>query len=311
MEVTDSKVSDSEANECAEAIRLLDEIVKNASATKGIFQTLLKEHRVEYEAEKGMSFLEVKFHTLLDYLINLTYIALKKVSGKSIENDPAIERIVELRTVLEKIKPIDQKLQHHINKLLDNVATGTVDSNDRSRSIANPGSLVSEDEETDSESGKDSKSDEEKPKSKAYVPPKITAMHYDGDETLQQRKQKALDKVQKRALNSSILYELKKQYDDGPEEIRETADVHKLKENKEIKERVRFEEEYMMRLPVPKRQRHDTRQVTTMSDLSSITRFEDISALEMGIDDIPLKKKGSKKMFGKKGKRKSFRNRRH
>lgn len=310
MEVTDSRVSDGEMNECVKATQLLNEVVCNASGIKETFQALLDELEVKkYQTEKGMSFLELKFHTLLEYLINLTYITLKKVSGKSIAGDSAIERIVELRTVLEKVRPIDQKLRHHVNKLLDTVATGTVKPNDPLRFKANPDNMITK--ESDSESDDDNEAEDEKPKSNVYVPPKITAMHYDGDETLQQRKQKVLEKVQKRALNSSILYELKKQYDEEPEEIKETADLHKLKENKEMKERVRFEEEYMMRLPVPKKQRHDTKQVDTVSNLSSITRFEDISALEMGVDDVSLKKKVSKKLPAKKGKRKSFRNRRH
>jgi hypothetical protein len=39
---------------------------------------------------QGLSFLEMKYHMLLSYLINLTYVVLRKCSGKMIEGDPAI-----------------------------------------------------------------------------------------------------------------------------------------------------------------------------------------------------------------------------
>lgn len=51
---------------------------------------------------------------MLDYMTNLTYLMLRKSFGKSIENDPSIERIVENRTVLEKMRPIEKKLKYQV-----------------------------------------------------------------------------------------------------------------------------------------------------------------------------------------------------
>ena len=48
---------------------------------------------------QGISFLEVKNHTLLSYLTNITHLASIKCQGKSIQGDPTIERLVEIRTV--------------------------------------------------------------------------------------------------------------------------------------------------------------------------------------------------------------------
>jgi len=42
----------------------------------------------------------------------------------------------------------------------------------------------------------------------------------DGDETVTDKKQKQLENLKKRALNSDILRDLKDQYNDGPEEIK-------------------------------------------------------------------------------------------
>jgi hypothetical protein len=43
---------------------------------------------------QGLSFLEMKYHMLLSYLINLTYVVLRKCSGKMIEGDPAIGKLL-------------------------------------------------------------------------------------------------------------------------------------------------------------------------------------------------------------------------
>ena len=51
---------------------------------------------------------------MVDYLSNLTYVMLRKSFGKSIEDDPSIERLVENRTVLEKMRPIEKKLKYQV-----------------------------------------------------------------------------------------------------------------------------------------------------------------------------------------------------
>lgn len=43
---------------------------------------------------QGLSFLEVKYHTLLSYLINLSYVVLRKSSGVTICNDPSIGKLL-------------------------------------------------------------------------------------------------------------------------------------------------------------------------------------------------------------------------
>lgn len=137
----------------------------------------------EISTDKGLSFLEMKYHMLLSYLINLTYVVLRKCSGERIDGDPSIDRLVEIRTVLEKIRPIDHKLKYQIDKLVKTAVTGDGGTDDPDNFKANPDALVpkidGEDEETDSED----EDDGEKPKnankkSGIYVPPKLAAVHY-------------------------------------------------------------------------------------------------------------------------------------
>lgn len=72
---------------------------------------------------QGISFLEVKYHQLLTYLINLTYVMCIKSKGTSINRDPAIDRLVEIRTVLERMKPIEHKLRYQIEKVVKAAAS--------------------------------------------------------------------------------------------------------------------------------------------------------------------------------------------
>jgi len=55
---------------------------------------------------------------MLDYMTNLTYLMLRKSFGKSIENEPSVLRLVENRTVLEKMRPIEKKLKYQVKYIL-------------------------------------------------------------------------------------------------------------------------------------------------------------------------------------------------
>lgn len=132
----------------------------------------------ELSTDQGLSFLEMKYHMLLSYIINLTYVIFRKCSGEKIEAHPCIDRLVEIRTVLEKIRPIDRKLKYQIDKLVKTASTG-VSTDDPIGFRANPSDLMDENENSSEE---DSESDAVKPsnKSNVYVPPKLAAVHYDG-----------------------------------------------------------------------------------------------------------------------------------
>jgi len=50
---------------------------------------------------------------------------------------------VEIRTVLERIRPIDHKLKYQIDKLVKASVTGSIDSKDPSNFKANPANFAS------------------------------------------------------------------------------------------------------------------------------------------------------------------------
>lgn len=80
--------------------------------------SFLWEQRCVCDFLQGISFLELKNHLMLGYLQNLVLLMMKKTSGLSIDNDLATARIVEIRTVLEKMRFLEKKIQYQIDKLM-------------------------------------------------------------------------------------------------------------------------------------------------------------------------------------------------
>jgi U3 small nucleolar ribonucleoprotein protein LCP5 len=70
-----------------------------------------------YATKDGISYLDVKHLLLLSYCQSIVYYLIKKAEGSSIQGHPVISRLVEIRLFLEKIRPIDKKLQYQIEKL--------------------------------------------------------------------------------------------------------------------------------------------------------------------------------------------------
>ncbi|XP_072013779.1 neuroguidin-like [Amphiura filiformis] len=292
-------------------VGILHSISSQTSQVTNQIQSILKQIQDgDISTNKGISFLEVKYQMMLSYLTNLTYLMLQKVKGQPLNGDPAIERIVEARTVIEKMRPIDHKLRYQVDKLVKVATTGITSENDPLHFKPNPDNLISKLDEEDEESSEEEeeKKGKKDDKPRKYVPPRVAAMHYDGDETVQDRQQRALQKAKKRALSSSLMQELRAEYNDAPDEILETTNVHKIREDREAKHKIEYEEEHFVRLPITRKERQAQRRVMTESSLKSLARFDDISILghEEG-SAVPLKKR--KKMPSKlrKGKKKSSR----
>lgn len=297
------------------ALKILSEMSTNADQVSSLVDQMLERVRSgEFSTEYGLSFLEVKYQMLLDYLINLTFVVLRKCTGQTIDNNPAIDRLIELRTVLEKIRPIDFKLRYQIDKLVKTASTGVEDANDPSNFKARPDLLTNQinQEVSDDESGSESDDAEihKKLKDQVYKPPKLTAMHFD-DDPVQEKNRKQFERLKKRALQSSIIQEMKEQYLDTPVEISEGSKASQIY-NKAQKERERYEEDNFVRLPITKIDKHRQRQMTTLGTLGNeITSFRDISMLTGGRKDLEMSGKKGKKRKGTggkktKGKKKKF-----
>lgn len=168
-----------------QALLLLSEMNLSAQHVASLVDNMIQKVRKgELSTDQGLSFLEMKYNMLLGYLINLTYVVLRKCSGEKIEGDPCIDRLIEIRTVLEKIKPIDHKLKYQIDKLVKTAVSG-VTANDPISLKANPDNLIGNNDE-DSSNSDDSEEKNTKAKDDSkygvYIPPKMSSMHYTGEE---------------------------------------------------------------------------------------------------------------------------------
>ncbi|KAJ3653733.1 hypothetical protein Zmor_012970 [Zophobas morio] len=267
-----------------QALILLNEMNVSAQHVASLVDNMIQKVRKgELSTDQGLSFLEMKYNMLLSYLINLTFVVLRKCSGEKIEGDPCIDRLIEIRTVLEKIRPIDHKLKYQIDKLVKTAVTGT-NANDPTTFKANPDNLI--DEESDEEP------DREKEKSDIYVPPKLSAVHYTGDESAQERAKRLQERTKKHMLSTSIMQDLKEEYLDTPLEVSQTSRAQQIL-SKQQKEREEYEEEYMTRLPVSKSEKHKRRQLTTLGSLGDeITDFGPSPSSSKRKRKRPVKSKG-------------------
>ncbi|KAI4465334.1 something about silencing protein 10-related [Holotrichia oblita] len=280
-----------------QALVILSEMNVSAQHVATLVDNMLQRVRDgELTTDQGLSFLEMKYHMLLSYLINLTYVVLRKCSGEKIEGDPCIDRLVEIRTVLEKIRPIDQKLKYQIDKLVKSAVTST-NPDDPTSFKAHPENLMEKsDGDSDSE---DSEVDfPNKVKTDVYVPPKLSAVHYTGDETTHERNKRLQEKRKKHSLSSSLMQDLKEEYLDVPVEISQSSRAQQIT-TKQQQERQSYEEEYLTRLPVSKSEKHSRRKLTTLGTLGDeITDF--------GTSKSNKKRKRLGKSKGKIFKRKRF-----
>eukprot|EP00794_Sanderia_malayensis_P019175 gene19175-21096_t len=312
MAATDSMVNypdDQIAKDLPELIALLTEIKEKMS---GILPGIDNIHNLidsnEISTGKGISFLEMKLHLSLDYVINLVYLMLMKLDGIKIAGSSVVDRLTEIRTVIEKIKPVDLKLKYQIDKLLKLASSGEV-NNGTVNPLSfkpNPGNLAAKAEVRD----EDESADEKKDKSGIYVPPKVSAMPYD-DDTWTSRKRKLEERRKQKTLNSSLLKDLREEYSQAPEEIREDSRWQKSrKEKDEEVDRERYEEDNLIRLNVTKRDKKSKRE----GDLKELTKFGgfgfddndgDDDDQEGGRERMRAKKSKKMKGFGK-GKKKKF-----
>jgi Sas10/Utp3/C1D family len=72
----------------------------------------------------SVSFLAVKQQLLLSYCLDLSVYLGRKLKGQSIAEHPATWQLLELRTLLEKLRPLDSKLKYQTDKLLRLATTG-------------------------------------------------------------------------------------------------------------------------------------------------------------------------------------------
>jgi len=261
--------------ESPELLGLLEEFKeKMIEIRKHLHPTLKKLRAHKYPTDKGISFLEVKYHLLLNYCTNITFYLLLKTEGVQVKDHPVVKQLVKIRAVLEKIKPVEKKLKYQIDKLLKIAA----DPDAAQRAQKDPMSFrpnidnLMEDEVSDG--GQD-----------VYRPPKLTAVSMGDKED--KKKQKKRDKAMKKASQSSIIKQLRSELSEAPEEIVAFGD-HRRADDDKVKEITQYEEDNFMRLMETKKDRAKKKKNQRIGAFDDFDDFGDLHILTEKREDEEL-----------------------
>ena len=265
-----------------------------------ILPLIEKLRKTRTQTAKGMSYLELKYHLLLSYCTNISFYMLLKASGERVEDHPVIKQLVRIRVVLEKIRPLDQKLKYQIDKLLkaanstepliEESTSSLVGEGGESESIsnqglhykANPLNLVLDSAATSGAGGDQQTSDQS-----IYRPPRLAAVPYEdeGDIAEQKNKERRKKKVEK----SLMMNFIREEYGDEPLEIQDFSgsgiDTSRTKTKafkEEEMERQQYEEERFIRLPVTKKEKKKRKELSSFSTTEDdfLEDFNDIADFE-------------------------------
>ncbi|KAF6018772.1 NGDN [Bugula neritina] len=262
----------------------------------------------EFTTKNGISFLDVKNELLGQYNLNIGGVVARKMSGISIEDCEEVDRLVEIRTYIEKSRPIEHKLKYQMEKLLKIAASGGLSNDDPLHLKPNPANMVSKlagqgSDNSDSEENADGKNASGE-KTGVYKPPMMSSSHYAEELSRKEREEKLIAKAKRKALSTAMMRELRAEYSEAPEEVREDMNLHRFKQSKEDKHRIAYEEDNFKRVAVSKQEKRRRSQLQTVSSLDQLTKFGDISALTGGSSGVAGGKKRKSKSKPKSGHKK-------
>ncbi|KAG5500398.1 hypothetical protein JKF63_03490 [Porcisia hertigi] len=112
--------------ESPELLKLLMELKTYLAEVKTLAQPLhelLYERKVSASDKNLVSFLETKVQLMLSYCMHVTFYLLLKSEGRKVAGHPVIDHLVEIRVYLEKMWPLEEKLQYSLNRLLSGRST--------------------------------------------------------------------------------------------------------------------------------------------------------------------------------------------
>ena len=139
----------------------LEELAEKAEALAGRVSsraTKASDEFEEDEEEDDASYFKMKQELLTTYCGMLSYYLCRKARGESIQDHPVVRRLYELRLTFEKLRLLDAKLRHQLDKVLARADAADV------APVANLESV-----EIDKEEG-------------TYKPPRSTVAYHEQDE---------------------------------------------------------------------------------------------------------------------------------
>eukprot|EP00937_MAST-01D_sp_MAST-1D-sp2_P002259 g2259.t1 len=234
----------------------------------------------------GLSYLEVKHQLLLNYCVNVVFYLLLKARGKSVQRHPVVTQLVEMRAIMERLRPLDRKLKYQVDKLLKAASRGQLPdmhADDPLRHRPRPEQLRAQGAgEKDEEDEEDDDGEGRTGAGAVYQAPKSGAVPYDLDERADTRARREAEKRVRRLGRSTMLRELREDMSDAPREVRERAYKDRRVEEEEEEKRV-HEEERFVRLTATRkekqRKKHLEREAARVDTIADVGDFSELQGL--------------------------------
>lgn len=303
-----------------ELLLLLDSFNANMQEIRDRLAPLIERARAQHiPTSKGMSYLEIKYHLLLNYCTNICFYLLLKAEGQSVKNHPVIEHLARTRTVIDRLKPLDQKLKYQIDKLLKVAAQGeaNIQSDPKLSHRANIKGFmpVGKDEDAsddgDSMDGIEDDEDVEDDEMGAgsslgarldkYVAPKFAPT---GD-----REEKRRLRAEKKAKSSAMAEYMIDEFGDRPREHSLSTGPREKSLREAASERARYEEDNFVRLGLTKKEKKAARAAAAtqfVDEFADLADYGDLKALDRAdalhqADDLEDRAFSAKRKRGGKG----------
>jgi U3 small nucleolar RNA-associated protein 3 len=205
-----SLASDVVASDAPELIALTKELTRNLDEVRCSVEPVIAAVRAgDLATAEGVSYLDAKHLLMLSYCVNIVFYLLLKAEGRPVRDHPVVLRLVEIRTYLEKLRPVDRKLRYQIDKLVKMADRPSeeraAEEEDPLAFRPNPDALVSKVDEDAEEGGAGG----------AYRPPKMlpTAMEGEFEEGGKSNKEKRKEKEARKRANRSALIKVREAFE--------------------------------------------------------------------------------------------------
>lgn len=248
--------------------------------------------------------------------MNLSYYMVLKTTGKAVKDHPVVDELIRLRTVMEKMRPLERKLKYQIDKLLKapggsgaggaadplkmraNIADlADSDAEDAAGAGAGAGTgqranladlADSESEDDDGAAGARRDDLEVTPQTLAsgvYRAPKQREVTFDGAENPDSRRRAEAARARQRAAKSALMSYIRDEYGDAPEEERNIGEgIYETADGADEEDRARraYEEDRFVRLTETRAQKQRQRNPKLVDELGNLGRLADLASLRGG-----------------------------
>ena len=243
----------------------LHSIQKGINTLKSKFSSLIENiKKDDYELQYGLSFFESKQDMMNIYITNLLQYCYTKICAtQPISGMPLVSDNIKISSLIERVKVIEMKLQHLINKTINTTSkdnnnmqiTNEMDLKPKILSVYNNEENEEENESDDDNENKKEKKAKNK-KMKTYMDKselyKLKNKDVDFYETKaeQKNRKRQLERGKEKIRNSEMMRDLKNEISDKPINFDNNSNSYL---NKYMKEVEKYEKDHFVNITVPKK----------------------------------------------------------